>query len=64
MTKRRPSDRRRSLAADERGQVLIEYLVILVMTGIGLVLTVGPDLGPRIVGEYGKRRALLYAPYP
>lgn len=61
---RPPSAAPRALSTDARGQVLLEYLVILVMTGIGLVLLVGPELGPRIVGEYGRRRALLYSTYP
>jgi len=49
---------------DQRGQIMVEYLALLLIAGIGLVLVVGPELGPRIVGEYTKRRTLMYSPYP
>ena len=49
---------------DARGQVFVEYLVLVVVTGVALVLLVGPVVGPKIVSEYAKRRSLLYATYP
>jgi hypothetical protein len=52
------------LRKDTRGQVFVEYLVLVVVTGAALVLLVGPVVGPRIVSEYAKRRSLLYATYP
>jgi hypothetical protein len=52
------------LLRDRRGQVFVEYLVLVVVTGSALVLLVGPVVGPKIVNEYAKRRSLLYATYP
>ena len=52
------------LIADRKGQILIEYLVLFVIVGAGLVMLVGPVVGPKLVNEYAKRRSLLYAPYP
>ena len=52
------------LRSDARGQVFVGYLVLVVVTGVALVLLVGPVVGPRIVSEYAKRRSLLYATYP
>ena len=49
---------------DRRGQVLIEYLAVMFIVGIGLVLVVGPAVGPKIVGEYTRRIALMYSTYP
>lgn len=53
-----------SIAKDKRGQVFVEYLVLVVITGAALVLLVGPVVGPRLVNEYAKRRSLLYSTYP
>jgi hypothetical protein len=52
------------MLGDARGQVFVEYLVLVVVTGVALVLLVGPVVGPKIVSEYAKRRALLYSTYP
>jgi hypothetical protein len=52
------------LIADRKGQILVEYLVLFVIVGAGLVMLVGPVVGPKLVNEYAKRRSLLYAPYP
>jgi hypothetical protein len=52
------------LVADRKGQILVEYLVLFVIVGAGLVMLVGPVVGPKLVSEYAKRRSLLYAPYP
>ena len=60
----RLNSRRPGLTNDARGQVFVEYLVLVVVTGAALVLLVGPVVGPRIVNEYAKRRSLLYATYP
>jgi hypothetical protein len=57
-------ERRAQSLRDARGQVFVEYLVLVVVTGVALVMLVGPVVGPRIVNEYAKRRALLYATYP
>ena len=54
----------KKLIADQRGQVFLEYLVLFVIVGGGLVLLVGPVVGPKMVHEYAKRRTLLYATYP
>jgi hypothetical protein len=52
------------MLGDARGQVFVEYLVLVVVTGVALVLLVGPVVGPKIVNEYAKRRSLLYSTYP
>jgi hypothetical protein len=56
--------RMKKLIADQRGQIFLEYLVLFVIVGAGLVLMVGPVIGPKMVHEYAKRRTLLYATYP
>lgn len=50
--------------SDRRGQIMIEYLLVLFIAGVGLVLAAGPLVGPRIVSEYARRMALLYSTYP
>jgi hypothetical protein len=55
---------RRHLQHDTRGQILIEYLAVMFIVGLGLVVVVGPEVGPRIVNEYARRIALLYSTYP
>jgi hypothetical protein len=52
------------MLGDARGQVFVEYLVLVVVTGVALVLLVGPVVGPNIVWVYAMRRALLYSTYP
>jgi len=54
----------KNLVRDRRGQILIEYLALTFIVGLGLVLMVAPVLGPRIDGEYSRRVALLYSTYP
>lgn len=54
----------RSALRDQRGQILIEYLAVLFIVGLGLVLVAGPLVGPRLTEEYARRMALLYSPYP
>ena len=55
---------RRRLHSDQRGQILIEYLAVVIIIGLGLVLVAGPLVGPRIVSEYERRMALMYSTYP
>lgn len=52
------------LCRDQRGQILIEYLAVMFIVGLGLVAVVGPEVGPRVVTEYARRIALLYSTYP
>ena len=45
----RLNSRRPGLTKDARGQVFVEYLVLVVVTGAALVLLVGPVVGPQLI---------------
>ena len=64
----RPSFARHALKArlhaDARGHVLVEYLAVTFLLAIVIVATLAREIGPRVVDEYTKRRALVEAPTP
>jgi hypothetical protein len=58
------NDPRPSLRRDAAGRVYVEYLVLLLIVGIGLIGMAGQVVGARMVTDYSARRALLESTYP
>lgn len=54
---------RQRLLEHERGAVLIEYLVVVIVT-LAISEIMGPPLGKLAVEQYTARRAVLYSMYP
>jgi Tfp pilus assembly major pilin PilA len=52
-----------SLCTQQRGAVLVEYLVVVIVTLI-IADLLGPPLGKLAVEQYTARRAVLYSMYP
>ncbi|HEX3595819.1 MAG TPA: hypothetical protein VHU80_11990 [Polyangiaceae bacterium] len=53
----------RALARDTRGSLYVEYAVLYGL--VGLVIALGlVAVGPRVVRQYSKQRAVLYQPNP
>lgn len=55
--------RKRSLFRDESGAVMVEYVVVLGMVGIGLAAAIA-GLGPYLLSSYLHARGILIAPVP
>jgi hypothetical protein len=60
MQSRRP---RYWLLLDERGQIQVEYIIVVLFAGIAVAVAMA-TLGPKLVETYAARRAVLYAPVP
>ena len=54
---------RRSLARDERGAAMTEYVVLLGAVGIGVAAAIAA-LGPSLVASYDRSRTILIGPMP
>ena len=52
-----------SLHNDERGVVMVEYIVIVGTVMLGLAAALAA-LGPEVLGAYERTRTMLYAPFP
>jgi Tfp pilus assembly protein FimT len=57
------SARRRTLRADARGAVLLEYLIFLAFAGVVVAIALA-TLGPATVRNYSGQRAALYQSNP
>jgi Flp pilus assembly pilin Flp len=56
-------DSPQSLHDDERGVVMVEYVVLVGTVMLGLAAALAA-LGPEVLGAYERTRAMLYAPFP
>ena len=57
------SDMPPTLWTQQRGAVLVEYLVVVIVTLV-IADIMGPPLGKLAVEQYTARRAVLYSMYP
>jgi len=58
-----PSHAQRSLLADTRGAVLLEYLIFAAFGGVLVALALA-TVGPKTVRNYSGQRAALYQSNP
>jgi len=54
---------RGSLRRDRRGAILVEYVVLLGLCGIGITTAV-VGWGPPLIANYQKSQGILLSPFP
>ena len=52
-----------TLVADPRGAVTAEYAILLGVVGVAVAAAIA-GLGPPLVEEYARTKAIILAPYP
>lgn len=53
----------RRLFRDERGAIMVEYLVLLSTVTIGFAIAI-LSLGPSLVADYERSQAAILSPFP